>query len=79
MHSQSHRTPRTGDYARLDVITELLQAVFDAHTTNVDDALDLLQLTEYIQAKIHARHGDELQALLLGEDDDADPASELPF
>ena len=68
-----------GDYLSLAAITELLQVVFDAHTTNVDDALELLQLTEYIQAEIQARHGDELHALLLADTDADDPACELPF
>lgn len=73
------RPPLRGDFPSLAIITELLQAVFDAHATNVDDALELLQLAEYIQAELHARHGDELQALLLADTDADDPACELPF
>jgi iron-sulfur cluster repair protein YtfE (RIC family) len=70
---------QSGDSINLDTIAELLQAAFDAHITNVDDALELLQLTEYIQAEIHARHGDELQALLLGRHDVYGSANDLPF
>jgi hypothetical protein len=79
MRPASHRPPLRGDYMSLAAIAELLQAAFDAHTTNVDDALELLQLTEYIQAEIHARHGDELHALLLGDADADGPGCELPF
>ena len=68
-----------GDSININTIAELLQVVFDAHITNVDDALELLQLTEYIQGELHARHGDELQELLLGCDDVYDASSELPF
>ena len=67
------------DFLNLDTIVELLQAVFDAHIISFDGALELLQLAEFIQAEIHARHGDELRELLLGSEDDHDAASQLPF
>ena len=58
------------------VLAELVQASFDDSASSVDDALELLQFTEYIHAELCARFGDELHALLLG---DTDPMSPIPF
>lgn len=45
----------------------------------ISSDLELLQLTEFIQAEIRVRHGDELQELLLGCEDAYDAASQFPF
>jgi hypothetical protein len=57
------------DSSPLELLTELLQAVLETCNTNFDDVLELLQLTEYVQAELYTRYGNELHALLLSSED----------
>lgn len=45
-----------------DLLVELLEAIFDELNSN--QALELLLLTEYIQAQLYVRHSDQLRALV---------------
>lgn len=49
----------------LEVLGELLEAVFHALAHDVEQALELLILTEYIQAQLILCHGEELRMLRL--------------
>jgi hypothetical protein len=54
---------KLADFSPVEVLGQLLDAIFDAHTLSSDHALELLLLTEYIQSELYRRHGDELRAL----------------
>jgi hypothetical protein len=51
-----------GDSSPFDLLVELLEAIFNELNSN--QALELLVLTEYIQAEFYVRHSDELRALV---------------
>ena len=51
-----------GDSSPFDLLVELLEAIFDELNSN--QALELLLLTDYIQAELYVRHSDELRVLV---------------
>lgn len=51
------------DSSPVEVLGQLLEAIFDSHALSCEHALELLLLTEYIQSELYRRHGDELRAL----------------
>lgn len=53
--------PPTSHLTSFDTLLQLLYAIFEAHKLSLDEARELLFLTEYIQAQLYARHGDQLR------------------
>lgn len=53
-----------GDSSPFDLLVELLETIFDFYELNSNQALELLLLTEFIQAELYVRHSDELHALV---------------